>query len=119
MPRRPRRKANPNRAIGCATRGRPCARSARTYRQNRRVRLVATGNGLSSSRDRTTIDRNPRARVRPGRPMMSDRLRALLDDFDPTLPLTRAHTIPSEWYFDPDLADLERRTVFAGWQTVG
>jgi choline monooxygenase len=50
---------------------------------------------------------------------MTDRLRDLIDAFDPTLPLDRAHTIPSGWYFDPDLADLERRTAFAGWQPVG
>src|SRR4051794_33596207 len=50
---------------------------------------------------------------------MTDRLRHLLDAFDPTLPLDRAHTIPSAWYFDPELYDLERRTVFAGWQAVG
>ncbi|HEX4589151.1 MAG TPA: SRPBCC family protein [Gemmataceae bacterium] len=50
---------------------------------------------------------------------MTDRLTELLDAFDPTLPLSQAQTIPSAWYFDPDLADLERRTVFAGWQPVG
>jgi choline monooxygenase len=50
---------------------------------------------------------------------MSDRLTALLDAFDPTLPLERAHTIPNSWYFDSELADLERRTVFAGWQAAG
>src|SRR6516165_4640573 len=50
---------------------------------------------------------------------VTDRLRQLLDTFDPTLPLERAHTIPNSWYFDPELAGLERRTVFAGWQAVG
>ena len=50
---------------------------------------------------------------------MIDSLRDLLDAFDPTLPLDRARTIPSPWYFDSELADLERRTVFAGWQAVG
>jgi choline monooxygenase len=50
---------------------------------------------------------------------MTDGLRHLLDEFDPTLPLDRAHTIPSSWYFDPDLYELERRTVFAGWQVAG
>lgn len=50
---------------------------------------------------------------------MSDHLRRILDSFDPTLPLERAHTIPSEWYFDAELASLERRTAFAGWQAVG
>jgi choline monooxygenase len=42
----------------------------------------------------------------------------LLSQFDPTLPLANARTIPAAWYFDGDLADLERRTVFAGWQAV-
>jgi choline monooxygenase len=51
--------------------------------------------------------------------MSAGRLRALLDTFDPTLPLDRAHTVPSSWYFDPELHDLERRTAFAGWQAVG
>jgi choline monooxygenase len=50
---------------------------------------------------------------------MTSDLRNLLDAFDPNLPLDRAHTIPSAWYFDSDLAELERRTVFAGWQAVG
>jgi choline monooxygenase len=46
-------------------------------------------------------------------------LSALLGAFDPALPLERAHTIPSPWYFDPELYELERHTVFAGWQAVG
>jgi choline monooxygenase len=50
---------------------------------------------------------------------MIDRLSQLLDAFDPTLPLERAHTIPNSWYFDPELAELERRTAFAGWQAAG
>src|SRR5438270_13873245 len=50
---------------------------------------------------------------------MSDRLRDLLDAFDPSLPLARAHTIPGEWYSDHEIAELERRTAFAGWQAVG
>jgi phenylpropionate dioxygenase-like ring-hydroxylating dioxygenase large terminal subunit len=43
----------------------------------------------------------------------------LCDDFDPTLPLDRAHTIPSRWYFDPAIAERERATAFADWQAVG
>jgi choline monooxygenase len=39
--------------------------------------------------------------------------------FDRSLPLERAHTIPSDWYFDPALAERERATVFAGWQAIG
>lgn len=41
-----------------------------------------------------------------------------LNEFDPTLPLDRAHTIPAAWYFDRNMYELERRTVFAGWQAV-
>ena len=41
---------------------------------------------------------------------LQDRLRA----FDPTLPLSRAHTIPSSWYFDPEIYALECRNVFGG-----
>ena len=43
----------------------------------------------------------------------------MTNEFDPSLPLERARTIPSEWYFDADLAELERSLVFAGWQAVG
>jgi choline monooxygenase len=32
--------------------------------------------------------------------------------FDPTLPLARARTIPSSWYFDPEVYALECRNVF-------
>jgi choline monooxygenase len=51
---------------------------------------------------------------------MTDRGRKILEGFDPTLPLERAHTIPSEWYFDPDIHEMERRAAFHGsWQLVG
>lgn len=40
-------------------------------------------------------------------------------EFDPTLPLERARTIPSRWYFDPGILERERATAFAGWQAVG
>jgi choline monooxygenase len=40
--------------------------------------------------------------------------------FDPTLPLERARTIPSEWYTDAAVAAVEARSVFrATWQAVG
>src|SRR5438876_8131863 len=42
----------------------------------------------------------------------------LLSRFDPALPLAHARTIPAAWYFDAELAELERLTVFAGWQAV-
>src|SRR5262245_52725510 len=39
--------------------------------------------------------------------------------FDPSLPLEQAHTIPSRWYFDPEIAAAARRAVFgATWQLV-
>jgi choline monooxygenase len=51
---------------------------------------------------------------------MSDRIRALLDAFDPELPLARARTIPAAWYHDQELATLERRAVFGQtWQPAG
>lgn len=51
---------------------------------------------------------------------MSDRLRALLDTFDPGRPLAEARTIPAGWYTDPEMATLERRAVFGqSWQLVG
>ena len=41
----------------------------------------------------------------------------LIAQYDPTLPLAEASTIPASWYLDPDIAALERRTTFARtWQ---
>jgi len=49
-------------------------------------------------------------------PHLHDELRA----FDPTLPLERARTIPNTWYHDTEIAQLEKRAVFAStWQMVG
>jgi choline monooxygenase len=51
---------------------------------------------------------------------MSTSLRDKLSRFDPELPLEQAHTIPSEWYFDPEIHAAECRAVFgATWQAVG
>jgi choline monooxygenase len=51
---------------------------------------------------------------------MSDHIRALLDAFDPGLPLPKARTIPAAWYHDGELAALERRVVFGQtWQPAG
>ncbi|MCI0455398.1 MAG: Rieske 2Fe-2S domain-containing protein [Gemmataceae bacterium] len=48
---------------------------------------------------------------------MSLSLREKLDLFDPDLPLERARTIPSLWYFDPEIHAAECRVVFGGtWQ---
>jgi choline monooxygenase len=52
--------------------------------------------------------------------MTSADLIAKLRAFNPDLPLERAGTIPSSWYFDPEVYEAERRTVFAGtWQLAG
>lgn len=51
---------------------------------------------------------------------MAGDLRDKLNRFDPELPLERAHTIPSSWYFDAEIDDAERRTVFANsWHVAG
>jgi choline monooxygenase len=43
-----------------------------------------------------------------------------LEAFDPTLPLSHARTIPSAWYFDPDIYAAEQRHVFGGnWVMAG
>ncbi len=48
------------------------------------------------------------------------KLRETLSAFVSDLPLERAKTIPACWYRDAELADLERRAVFAAtWQFVG
>ncbi len=40
--------------------------------------------------------------------------------YDPAAPLERAFTIPADWYVDPRIDELERRTVFRRtWQLVG
>ena len=44
----------------------------------------------------------------------------IIDSYDPDLPLDRATTIPSAWYVDARVLELERRTVFArSWQLAG
>jgi choline monooxygenase len=48
--------------------------------------------------------------------MLPDKLRL----FDSSLPLEQAHTIPSLWYFDPEIYQAERSRVFgATWQLAG
>jgi choline monooxygenase len=47
-------------------------------------------------------------------------LKDIIASYDATLPLSEAVTIPSEWYTDTRVAELERRTVFSRtWQMVG
>lgn len=51
---------------------------------------------------------------------MTSHLDHLLKKFDESLPLDRARTIPSSWYFEPEILELERQNVFAGtWQFAG
>lgn len=48
---------------------------------------------------------------------MSPTLADLVRRYDPSLPLAEASTPPAAWYFDAEVAALERRTVFArNWQ---
>src|SRR5678815_5310731 len=60
----------------------------------------------------------------PGAGRLHDRMRDSLEDvlagFDDAAPLERASTIPGDWYTDPRVAALERRTVWSRtWQLVG
>jgi choline monooxygenase len=51
---------------------------------------------------------------------MFGNLQEKLHFFDASLPLERACTIPSVWYFDPEIHAAECRTVFAdAWQVAG
>jgi phenylpropionate dioxygenase-like ring-hydroxylating dioxygenase large terminal subunit len=47
-------------------------------------------------------------------------LAQVVELYDPRAPLEKAWTIPSPWYTDPRIEELERRTVFTrSWQLVG
>jgi choline monooxygenase len=51
---------------------------------------------------------------------MSAHVHELLQAFDATLPLAKARTVPSAWYFDPEIYALECRKVFGTtWQYIG
>lgn len=51
---------------------------------------------------------------------MPENLEDTLDQFDPTLPLEQARTIPGDWYTDPQIYAAESRAVFHDtWQVVG
>jgi len=46
--------------------------------------------------------------------------RELIDSYDPNAPLEQAATIPSSWYTDHRIYDLELQSVFArSWQMIG
>ncbi len=50
---------------------------------------------------------------------MTDPLDQVIAKFDDTLPLEHAWTIPGDWYTDPRVEQLERRTVWSrSWQLV-
>ena len=50
----------------------------------------------------------------------SESVKTLIDSYDAGAPLEDASTIPSSWYTDSRVADLEARTVFSrSWQMIG
>src|SRR5260370_14038207 len=51
---------------------------------------------------------------------MQRNVRDILNLYNPQDPLDHAWTIPSPWYFDPGIRELEQQSVFAkSWQAVG
>lgn len=51
---------------------------------------------------------------------MHHHLAQIIDSYDPNAPLESASTIPSSWYIDKQLYDLEQQTVFTrSWQLAG
>lgn len=97
----------------------------------------AVGGGVGRRRVRALVskfcpDDNPLARrqilhssraIGPdfGEALLTDRdLTHLLGAYDVDAPLDKASTIPSDWYYEPMIARLERNQVFGrGWQVVG
>ena len=52
--------------------------------------------------------------------MMNSTLKELVKNYDPDLPLDHASTIPSSWYTNKDLYELELNAVFSNsWQVAG
>ncbi|HTG73988.1 MAG TPA: hypothetical protein VMB70_09475, partial [Terriglobia bacterium] len=51
---------------------------------------------------------------------MGGSLEQIINAYRKDAPLAEAWTIPSSWYTDPRVFDLERRTVFSrSWQVAG
>src|SRR6267154_5302121 len=51
--------------------------------------------------------------------IVKDSLRDIIASYDPHAPLAEASTIPSSWYTDARLYELEQQTVFSGsWQVA-
>ena len=51
---------------------------------------------------------------------MSRDVRSILNLYNPNTPLDHAATIPSPWYFDDGIAELENSSVFGrSWQAIG
>ena len=51
---------------------------------------------------------------------MPQPLEQIINAYRRDVPLAQAHTIPSAWYTEPRVFDLERRTVFTrSWQVAG
>ena len=51
---------------------------------------------------------------------MDQTVQEILAMYDDKALLAEAHTIPAPWYFDPRIAELERRRVFSRtWQAIG
>src|SRR5690349_16454456 len=52
--------------------------------------------------------------------MKQPTLEEIIGAYDPSAPLQQASTISAPWYVDPQIADLERQTVFSRtWQVIG
>ncbi len=47
---------------------------------------------------------------------MKDSLNEIIDSYDPDAPLAKASTIPSSWYTDKNVFNLEQQQVFGSWQ---
>src|SRR4029077_17361685 len=56
----------------------------------------------------------------PKEQRMERSVESLLSLYNPHDPLDKAWTIPSPWYFEPRIAELENETVFGkNWQAAG